>query len=761
MKVKRIIRTFSLFLVCVILMTMLPFNAHAEFYDDIYRDPRAYIKDLKITTDMAEVCQTGNLARSVDIQIECNPTDALDQLRITQTWYEVDSDNNLGAKMKSSDSFEKGKTYALSLALKTKIFRDDGNRKLDYEYFAFNSKSATIDGTKCTGTLFEQTDREREYYGDVNIYHYKNTELYFIFRITTDGDYPLLGSVSYDGEARYGEIIYGVNVDLITDIPLYKLHPQWQVEEDGEWKDLAGETTARLEISGADKRYLVGKNIRMSYTADGYRDGIYGAAKKVEKRSTVSLKPDAPELSYENMGNQYRIYINNYNGDEQSYYYMIYNSSNSPITSAPVSIDSNMFTIERTSQDQIVKVSTSFMLTAWQEPSSSISEASMLVPALITGTSARSLIYPEYDNTLNPKVYIPTGGSITIKYMISPVDATANLPTWKPVYYGSEKIVDVHPSVSFEQVPGEGYIVLTAGNTATTTTVSAYRPDGVTPWYYGNDYSAMGRSITVVIYDPDDISSIPTPENSRTINLCKGESYTLSRKTLKTFPLVKDGINIYLNPEAFSYEAAIYKTTMHGYEYVEANEYVSVNNTSDGISINANEIGNATVHIFAVNSRSRRDIAQINVNVTSNGGANISGNVTSFGNAADEVTIKLLKPNGNVVHEQKLSGNTAKYHIDDVVAGSYTMVVSKKSHVTQTYELSVGTANVTQDVKIWLLGDVNCDGVVSNADLVMMARYIVGLDTNTDVEEYGDMNNDRAITNVDVVSIARTIVGLE
>lgn len=59
-----------------------------------------------------------------------------------------------------------------------------------------------------------------------------------------------------------------------------------------------------------------------------------------------------------------------------------------------------------------------------------------------------------------------------------------------------------------------------------------------------------------------------------------------------------------------------------------------------------------------------------------------------------------------------------------------------------------------------MAGDVNCDGKVTNTDLVMIARYIVGLDTSSNIKKYGDMNLDREITNVDVVSVARIIVGL-
>ena len=57
-------------------------------------------------------------------------------------------------------------------------------------------------------------------------------------------------------------------------------------------------------------------------------------------------------------------------------------------------------------------------------------------------------------------------------------------------------------------------------------------------------------------------------------------------------------------------------------------------------------------------------------------------------------------------------------------------------------------------------GDVNLDGEISNSDLVMIARYIVGLETSEDVKTYGDMDGDGNVTNSDLVALARIIVGL-
>lgn len=56
-------------------------------------------------------------------------------------------------------------------------------------------------------------------------------------------------------------------------------------------------------------------------------------------------------------------------------------------------------------------------------------------------------------------------------------------------------------------------------------------------------------------------------------------------------------------------------------------------------------------------------------------------------------------------------------------------------------------------------GDVNCDGVISNADLIMLARYLVDLETLDHIAlANADVDGDGNISNVDLVKIARIIV---
>ena len=96
----------------------------------------------------------------------------------------------------------------------------------------------------------------------------------------------------------------------------------------------------------------------------------------------------------------------------------------------------------------------------------------------------------------------------------------------------------------------------------------------------------------------------------------------------------------------------------------------------------------------------------------------VSGSVTSFNDAYGDITLQLI-PEGlsEPTYETTVKGNTVAYSFADVAEGAYTLKVSKANHVTREYELTVGTDNVTLDVKIHLKGDINGDGKVNTTDV--------------------------------------------
>ena len=117
----------------------------------------------------------------------------------------------------------------------------------------------------------------------------------------------------------------------------------------------------------------------------------------------------------------------------------------------------------------------------------------------------------------------------------------------------------------------------------------------------------------------------------------------------------------------------------------------------------------------------------------------VRGQVTSFMSDGD-VTVSLFagssaEPQYTVaVPAGEKSGGkyTAVYDIPEVAPGTYTMQVSKKNHVTREYIIDVGTENVTQNVKIHLLGDIDGNGTVTTMDFMRANSHARGVTLLTD-----------------------------
>ena len=72
---------------------------------------------------------------------------------------------------------------------------------------------------------------------------------------------------------------------------------------------------------------------------------------------------------------------------------------------------------------------------------------------------------------------------------------------------------------------------------------------------------------------------------------------------------------------------------------------------------------------------------------------------------------------------------------------------------------AVGDENVTQDVKIHLLGDADGDGEVSSGDAVAILRYLAAYEVENFVAEAADFDGDDTISSGDAVAILRKLAG--
>ena len=114
----------------------------------------------------------------------------------------------------------------------------------------------------------------------------------------------------------------------------------------------------------------------------------------------------------------------------------------------------------------------------------------------------------------------------------------------------------------------------------------------------------------------------------------------------------------------------------------------------------------------------------------------LTGTVKSFNSTTDPVTVQLFKSGSSAAsYNTTVKGNSVSYTISGITPGTYTMKVSKKSHVTREYTVSVTTGTKTQNAEIWLHGDVNGDGIRDMTDAVQIRRKFNG---KTSVFDKGD-----------------------
>ena len=125
--------------------------------------------------------------------------------------------------------------------------------------------------------------------------------------------------------------------------------------------------------------------------------------------------------------------------------------------------------------------------------------------------------------------------------------------------------------------------------------------------------------------------------------------------------------------------------------------------------------------------------------------------VSLFADGSAEPKYTVAVPGGT---KDSAGKYTATYDIPEVAPGTYTMQVSKKNHVTRAYTVTVGAENVTQDVEIWLLGDVNGDGKVNTSDVGKANSHAKGTSTLTGYDfACADVNGDGKVNTSDVGKI--------
>lgn len=83
----------------------------------------------------------------------------------------------------------------------------------------------------------------------------------------------------------------------------------------------------------------------------------------------------------------------------------------------------------------------------------------------------------------------------------------------------------------------------------------------------------------------------------------------------------------------------------------------------------------------------------------------------------------------------------------------------KKGHAPFTKEITIGDSNVTENVTIYLIGDVNGDGAITADDLTALARHVAKISIITDTAALArcDVTKDGSVTADDLTMLARYV----
>ncbi len=134
-------------------------------------------------------------------------------------------------------------------------------------------------------------------------------------------------------------------------------------------------------------------------------------------------------------------------------------------------------------------------------------------------------------------------------------------------------------------------------------------------------------------------------------------------------------------------------------------------------------------------------------------GVKVGGMVTSFGNSGEVVAITLtIKGDTEIAYTTTAAtGKSVEYLFESVTSGDYVMTVSMNNHVTRTYDVTVDGNNVTTEVKIHLLGDINGDGKVNTMDVARANASAKGVNALAGYElACADINGDGKVNTMDV-----------
>ena len=339
----------------------------------------------------------------------------------------------------------------------------------------------------------------------------------------------LSGSILYTSGVRYGADVTTARTGVVNDIASDKLHYQWQVKSGDAWTDISGATVGKLDASKVGT--VVGKEIRLKITADGYEGVLYSPVKTVAKAAQTDI-PVTPELTCELYTPSALVRLTNKQIGQE---YLL--SSSSKTDEELAASNGWRDTINNSCAQNL----TFYVYTRMKETDTHAAGTIYRYTTVSTAEEVqlKNLALAGYTNNT---IYVKKGEPLTIDVVGTP----ANANKWNAVHFIEQDNTASHFTVKVDNgstnfIPA-GTGTGTFGNhkiTITSNTAGRYTLVAFPAETY-NPYATPFGTWNVVVYETGNITDfdIIDPPAYTDVTLAVGESYApeLTNPTLTTKP---------------------------------------------------------------------------------------------------------------------------------------------------------------------------------------------------------------------------------